>query len=179
MKISPTMQVLMKRVDLTLLYPVFVEKWATAIARVHDKGHDFFAIDGFRDPARQAKLFAQGRELRNGVWVVVDEDKVVTRAEPWKSTHNYGIAGDACRDADATREGLQPGWKIEDYEVYALECHAVGLDAAFYWTSFKEGPHAQLPLKKFGITTSQLRKQFERGGLPEVWKFLDSYNWRT
>lgn len=44
----------------------------------------------------QLHLFRQGREMRNGVWVVVDKSRVVTNAKPGTSPHNFGLAFDVC-----------------------------------------------------------------------------------
>ena len=38
--------------------------------------------------AEQQALFAIGRKFMNGVWVVVDKDKVVTNAQYGQSPHN-------------------------------------------------------------------------------------------
>lgn len=51
---------------------------------------------GRRTMDEQLHLWRKGRELRNGVWVVVDPLKVVTRAKPGTSPHNYGLAFDVC-----------------------------------------------------------------------------------
>tara|TARA_R110000868_G_scaffold323165_1_gene584117 strand:+ start:90 stop:551 length:462 start_codon:yes stop_codon:yes gene_type:complete len=44
----------------------------------------------------QLHLWAQGRRLDGKVWVVVDPKRVVTKAQPGESAHNYGAAFDVC-----------------------------------------------------------------------------------
>ena len=42
----------------------------------------------YRSLEEQASLWKQGRELKNGIWRVVDAKKVVTKVLPGKSAHN-------------------------------------------------------------------------------------------
>jgi len=49
-----------------------------------------------RSHDEQLHLWMQGRRLENGVWRVVDKKKVVTKAMPGQSPHNYGAAFDVC-----------------------------------------------------------------------------------
>jgi len=50
---------------------------------------------GVRFPYQQRALFAQGREMVNGVWRIVDRSKVVTYAEhPEDAPHCHGGAED-------------------------------------------------------------------------------------
>lgn len=44
----------------------------------------------------QLHLWAQGRELRNGVWIVVQPGRIVTKAPPGKSAHNFRMGFDIC-----------------------------------------------------------------------------------
>lgn len=55
-----------------------------------DFGHTMFVIYAWRSMIEQHKLYQQGREFRRdeGIWVVVDDEQVVTRATPGKSPHN-------------------------------------------------------------------------------------------
>lgn len=172
------MDTLIRRVDITRLYPPFAALWLEVISNCHDRGVDYFAISGFRDATEQASLYAQGRKtLSDGTWIVSDSQKVITNARPMYSAHQYGIAGDVCRDKDVDRAGLQPGWSKADYEVYAVECAAVGLEAGLRWIPFADAPHAQLPLEKRGIGMARLKLLYERGGMPAVYELLDQFRW--
>jgi len=71
--------------DPTYLHPVFREKARQLLSQLASEGIPFQLFEGYRSPERQQYLFAQGRS-RPG--------PVVTRAQPWTSYHQYGLAGD-------------------------------------------------------------------------------------
>lgn len=62
-----------------------------------DLGHTLFVIYTWRSVIDQYKLYQQGREYRRdeSVWVVVDDQQVVTDAEPGESPHNVIAQGGA------------------------------------------------------------------------------------
>ena len=72
-------------VDVLLLHPVVRNAVAKVMANLQQEQIPLFVFEGFRSPARQALLFAQGRTLPG---------KVVTFARPWTSYHQYGLAVD-------------------------------------------------------------------------------------
>ena len=53
------------------------------------KGLPLLLYEGWRDPRRQAELYARGR-----VDGIGSPGKHVTRAQAWKSLHQYGLAAD-------------------------------------------------------------------------------------
>jgi peptidoglycan L-alanyl-D-glutamate endopeptidase CwlK len=71
--------------DPASLHPVFREKAGELLAQLKSEGVPFLLFEGYRSPERQQYLYAQGR-TRPG--------PVVTRAQPWTSYHQYGLAGD-------------------------------------------------------------------------------------
>lgn len=156
---------LLTRVNWDLIYPPFMEKCFQLAATCREKGADYYAISGTRTFPEQAKLYFQGRTTPG---------KIVTNARPGQSAHNYGIAVDWCRDENAEKAGLQPAWDLTDYDVLAETAKAAGLDAARYWRTFREGPHVQLDLGAKGLTLAALKLAHDRGGMPAVWKLLDS-----
>lgn len=156
------------RIDPNLLYPPFRKKLEQLIINCQARGVSYWIISGLRTMAEQAALFAQGR---------TKEGKIVTNAKAGHSFHQYGVAADSCRDLNADRAGLQPGWNLADYKVLAEEADKLGLEAAYYWKTFKEGPHVQLPCSRLGITTDQLLSAFNAGGMKAVWHLLDKFNW--
>lgn len=161
---------LVKRIDLSKAYPPFRRKVIKLLQTCRCKGHDYFAISLDRDYEEQKKLYQIGR-------LPGDTRKIVTNARPGRSAHNYGVALDGCKDADVTRNGLQPDWKIEEYRIWAEEARKLGLEAGYYWTSFKEGPHVQLPLKKHGFEWDALITLYNQGKLALVWQELDKHDW--
>ena len=155
---------LLKRINLEQLYPPFAERIRIMLEACRERGADYFAISGFRSYLEQAELFAQGRTTIG---------KKVTNAKPGESAHNFGIAVDFCRDADATRAGLQPGWKPEDYAILGEEAERAGLVWGGDW-AMKDLPHVQLAGFVTRLDLQPLRKAFVVGGLPAVFAFLDS-----
>lgn len=171
---APFLADLTRRVDLTLLYPPFRDRYLETLVACHERGTDYHAISGFRSWDEQNALWAQGREKKDHGWVVTNPAKLVTKARAGASAHNYGIAVDSCCDADRDRAGLQPDWNLPDYETLAQEAKRARLEAAYFWTHFREGPHVQLPLSSKGITLHDLHVIYQRGGIPAVWDRLDS-----
>jgi len=157
------------RADPALLYPPFLKKVEQVLAECSKAGADFFVISGFRSAEEQNKLYAQGRS---------DKSKPkVTNAKAWESMHNFHCAVDCCRDADVKKEGLQPSWQLEDYRILAETAKKHGLEAAFFWKSFQEGPHIQLPLESRGISRDQMKAAYLSGGQKALFALLDKYSW--
>lgn len=166
---------LTKRVRLEDLYRPFRDRYLELLVACHERGFDYFAISGHRSVEEQDALYALGRaRCDDGSWTVMDAGKVVTKAPGGSSAHNFGVASDSCRDANQDRAGLQPAWGIADYRVLAVEAKRLGLEAAYFWTSFREGPHVQLPFLERGITLAEMRTLHQKGGLTAVWERLDS-----
>lgn len=67
------------------LHPTFRSKAQALMQMFSDERIPFRLFEGFRTPQRQWDLYAQGR-TRPG--------SIVTKAQPWSSYHQYGIAGD-------------------------------------------------------------------------------------
>lgn len=152
---------ILHRVDWSKVFPPLAEKTKELVHRCRARGLDYWPIEGFRDPDRQQVLWNQGR---------VTPGDIVTNARPWQSYHNYGLAIDFALDSDTSRKGLQPDWRIEQYQVLAEEAKELGLDAAWYWTGkFREGSHVQWPVKTKGISLPLLKSWYLSGGLEEVW----------
>lgn len=166
---------LLLRVNWDLIYPPLVPSLFELVAKCQQEGADYWAISGHRSWKEQAQLYFQGRTTPGAI---------VTNARPGTSAHNYGLAVDFARDADVTRKGLQPSWKIEDYEVLARHARASGLESAYYWKTFREGPHVQLNLASKGLTLHRLKLAHEKHrdeerGRKAVWALLDEHGpWR-
>ena len=67
------------------LHPVFRERAIDLMDRFEQENLPFQLFEGYRTPQRQAHLFAQGRTAPG---------PIVTKARPWQSYHQYGVAGD-------------------------------------------------------------------------------------
>jgi len=170
----------LQRIDTSLIYPPFLAIVEPALIHLADtKKNPMYALGdgGYRDEAAQTGLFNRGRKTPG---------KIVTNARWLQSAHNYGIALDLCADADATKAGLQPDWRDPPYKVMATEMTLRGIEAAYFWKNFREGPHVQLPLDEKGINLWDphehpgapcLRDIYLKGGIKAVWAALDKYVW--
>lgn len=67
------------------LHPRVREAVTATLATLNQAGIPFALFEGFRTPERQDWLYAQGRTRPGGI---------VTRARPWQSYHQYGLACD-------------------------------------------------------------------------------------
>lgn len=110
-------------------------------------------ISGLRSWQQQAALYAQGR---------TKPGRIVTKARPGSSWHNYGLAIDL---------GLFAGGKYLDeaaparaekvYRDLGALAATMGIEWAGTWRSFPEGPHFQWTA---GMTLAQLREKMESNG---------------
>ena len=90
--------------DVSKLHPEFRSKYELLMNDVRAEqnsktpnaltGIEFVTLETWRPRARQAELWAQGRKLVDGKWVVVNKAAIVTKAPPDSSHHEYGRAFD-------------------------------------------------------------------------------------
>lgn len=138
--------------DLDHLHPVFREKVNALIKRLADENLPFRVFEGFRTPQRQRKLYAQGRTTPP--W------SIVTKARPWLSNHQYGVAADFVlfEHGDWSWDDTGPKEKFWD-RLHEL-ARAVGL-TPLRW----ERPHLEL----VDLNTRELHAgQYPPGG-DETW----------
>jgi peptidoglycan LD-endopeptidase CwlK len=156
---------LIKRIDLDLLFPPFLERTLALLGRCREKyGADYYAISGFRSYQEQDSLYAQGRIIPG---------RIVTWAESGESAHNFGIAIDLCRDGFLERRGLQPDYRPESYALLGDLAPEFGLVWGGSWGR-PDMPHIQWGPSL--VTASQLaplRTEFEAGGLGAAWRYLE------
>jgi hypothetical protein len=67
------------------LHPAFRAPVESLIEKLTQDGLAFRLFEGYRSPQRQRELYAQGRE---------NSEPIVTKAKPWLSYHQYGLAAD-------------------------------------------------------------------------------------
>lgn len=156
---------LLKRINITVLYNIFLERIKVLLQNCAKQGAVYYATSGLRTYDEQNALYAKGRTAPGGK---------VTNAKGGYSPHNFCLAIDFCRDADLNKTGLQPDYKDASYKILADEARLLGLEPGYYWTSFPDHQHVQMPLKSKGITWAKLRELYDQGGYPLVFKFLDS-----
>jgi len=121
------------------LAPVFRPYADTFLDALAAAGIEYVVSSTLRPLAEQERLYAQGRTTPG---------KIVTRAKPGSSAHNYGLALDAypllhgklCIAGPDGDEVSDPIW--QQYGALARHC---GLEWGGDFVSFAEGPHVQMP----------------------------------
>lgn len=117
------------------LHVIVQEKCKAHIAACAVAGIQLIITSTYRDEAEQAALYAQGRTTPG---------RIVTRAKPGQSMHNYRLAYDVV----PLRNG-KPVWGTTAPEDKALWLKvgelgvAQGLEWAGNWKKFREYPHFQ------------------------------------
>lgn len=119
----------------------------------HERGIPVVIIDGSRTWEKQAEIYAQGR---------TKPGKIVTKAKPGQSLHNYGIAWDfGIFDDVDDRGGV--GKYHDESPLYSQAGHVaehLGLEWGGSWTGLVDRPHIQY---KTGLTLAQLRAKHDAG----------------
>lgn len=110
-------------------------------------------ISGLRSWQQQAALYAQGR---------TKPGKIVTKARPGSSWHNYGLAIDLglFRNGKYLDEA-EPRFAATLYLELGRIAADMGVEWAGTWKSFPEGPHFQVT---FGLSLALARSQMEANG---------------
>ena len=165
---TPVPAELWSKVDKNLLYPPFRKKIEELLQILETNKTRFYVICGVRTYIEQDALYAQGRTT---------DGKVVTRAKAGTSYHNFGIAVDLCKDANIEKGGLQPDWDIFKYEALARAAESIGLEAGLHFQKLADGPHVQFNISKNKVTLKRLDALYRLGGMKDVFRLLDGYDW--
>lgn len=148
---------LVRRLNLDLIYPPFLEAYLETIARCRDRGAHYHGLVGYRSAADQLFTWTEGR-TRPGTRK--------TNAGPYQSLHQYGLAIDACRDGDLVHVGLQPEWGTAGYDVLKEEGERRSLEVGVPSVSGGDPGHVQYPLcSTLGRKEADVCAELER-----VWK---------
>lgn len=134
--------------DLADLHPAVAARARAHVAACRAEGIDLLVTCTWRDPAEQARLYAQGRTAPG---------RIVTNARPGQSLHEYRVAYDVV----PLRAG-KPVWGTsgEDARLWARVGalgEAQGLEWAGRWRRFREYPH-------FQFTGGRPLAHFQAGG---------------
>lgn len=115
-------------IDPYKLLPLVARKVLELIGLAEEAGTPIRITEGYRSPARQAELYAQGR---------TKPGKIVTNAKPGESIHQYGCAFDIV----FTKTGYEGNWD---------KIGQLGKSLGFTWggdfKSIKDRPHFELTL---------------------------------
>ena len=111
------------------------------LIRAEHAGLVVLVTAGLRTEAEQLALYAQGRELRAGQWVVVDSAHVVTHALPEQGPHCRGAAYDLC-----PLVAERCAWdRLDLFERLGVLGEGLGLSWGGRWPKLKDMPHFELP----------------------------------
>lgn len=121
-------------------WPLVLAAWKAAHA-----GLSIRADYSYRSPALQFELFKQGRELQNGVWVVVDRKKVVTEKDGTKLSHHNVYPAQALDMYIADAAGKIIWTSIPLYTELGKLWEEQGLIAGATWKySWRDYSHVQV-----------------------------------
>ncbi len=76
---------------ISALHPAIRKPVSEILETLHSEGHKFEVFEAWRTPHLQQKYYSKGR---NRAGRVINRSKVVTKARPWMSYHQYGLAVD-------------------------------------------------------------------------------------
>ena len=93
-----------------------------------------------REFDEQLHLYAKGRKLESGIWVVVDKRAIVTKAKPGESAHNFGAAFDICVVGPDPYPNDAALW-----EAYGTAGERLGLAWGGRWKGIVDRPHFERP----------------------------------
>jgi peptidoglycan L-alanyl-D-glutamate endopeptidase CwlK len=114
------------------------------------KGVKVEVISGLRSWSAQAALYAQGR---------TKPGRIVTKARPGSSWHNYGLAIDLGIFKDGVYlDERKPAEADKLYAEIGRIAEVNGIEWAGHWKSFQETPHFQVT---FGLTLSDAKAKME------------------
>jgi peptidoglycan L-alanyl-D-glutamate endopeptidase CwlK len=135
--------------EILLLEPVTRSLCKALLARWEEGMHPPIRVTHtLRTNDEQMHLYQQGRQLQGKVWVVVDPKRVVTKAQPGESAHNYGAAFDVCfagPDPYLHKYEVEHGTPDPLWNLLGDTGAKLGLEWGGTWKSFKDRPHFQRP----------------------------------
>jgi peptidoglycan L-alanyl-D-glutamate endopeptidase CwlK len=121
---------------------------------MQDEGASIEVISGLRSWSAQAALYAQGR---------TKPGKIVTKARPGSSWHNYGLAIDLGLFKNGKYlDSANPAYADKLYAIIGKIAAKHGIEWAGNWKSFTETPHFQI---RFGMSIAQARTKLQAVGM--------------
>lgn len=146
------------------VHPELARRVKIVIENAAKRGFDIKVVQGLRTIKEQNELYAQGRTKKG---------RIVTKAPGGFSPHNYGCAVDLAL-TEPVREGAIMTHFPDRSFVWAVigdEGQKQGLEWGGSWKSFKDRPHLEVPLLKYGRPLLKLVSA--SGSLVKVWKEVD------
>ena len=147
------------------VHPLLASKIRQMADALTQQGVTIRVTQGLRSWTQQMSLWLKGRDI-NGK--VIAPGKVVTKAPPGHSWHNFGLAVDV---VPMDNEG-RPDWNV-DHPVWKQIVEigrSVGLEPGAEWRTFPDYPHFQLTGNLPVSPDDESRQTFKDGGMAAVWK---------
>lgn len=168
------------------LDPDFREKAVSLLINCKARGVEMKPYIGLRHPLEQARLWRQSRSDMEIQKKILQLEQLecdfllecllgaggaigahATNNCAGESWHNFGLA----LDCYAVVNG-KISWNTEDYAIYAEEAKKLGLEAGYYWKTFKDAPHVHFPqdtspLRRYGnlkVINDILKEGFDGRG---------------
>jgi peptidoglycan L-alanyl-D-glutamate endopeptidase CwlK len=154
---------------LAKLYPPFASQVRAFILDARAKGFSVGVQCGLRLYADQQALFNIGRDASGNV-----VGKVVTRARPGFSLHQYGLAVDIVFDLDPSNPGHEWSWDEDlPWESLAELGRSHGLEPGFFWSGgTQDKPHFE---NRYDFQIADLLRTLigANQNLSAVWAIID------
>lgn len=148
---------------LDAIHPTLASKIRQMADMLSAEGIQIRVTQGLRSWVQQLSLYSQGRDINGNV---VDLSKVVTKAPPGYSWHQFGLAVDVAPfDVNIPDWNLNhPAWK----RIVAVG-ESLGLFSGSEFRSFPDWPHFQFTGSCPESPDDEVRQVFKDGGTLAVW----------
>lgn len=148
---------------LQLVHPELASKVRNMADILAVSGIEIRVTQGLRSWNDQLALWLKGRDAQGNI---TDPGKVVTKAAPGHSWHNFGLAVDVAPFANNT-----PDWNLDHpaWKKIVAVGESLGLVSGSEWRTFPDWPHFQLTGKWPVSPNDEVRQTFLDGGMSAIW----------
>jgi len=148
---------------LQLVHPKLVAIVKQMASMLASEGITIRVTQGLRSWNDQLALWLKGRDIHGNI---TDQSKIVTKAQPGHSYHNFGLAVDVAPFNDNT-----PDWDLNHpvWKRIVAVGESLGLTSGSEWRTFPDWPHFQLTGKLPVSPNDEVRQIFKDGGTFAVW----------
>ena len=130
------------------LHPYIRERAVKLVKNLEKKGIKLRIYSGLRTFGEQAEIYAKGRTKAG---------KIVSKAKPGQSYHNYGLAFDAVEIKNG-----KALWENPDWEIIGREGEKLDFEWGGRWTRFRDLPHLQ---DSKGLHHTELLARYNKGDM--------------
>lgn len=155
-------------VRLQLVCPALSTKIHLLALMLADENIVFRVTQGLRSWNDQQKLWEQGRDANGNV---IDPSKIVTKAPPGHSWHEFGLAVDVVPMVSQLENAILPDWNLSHpvWGRIVAVGESLGLFSGTQFHAIKDEPHFQLTGIFPASPTDEVRQIFRNAGMIAVW----------